>query len=142
MDVSSVSNSAVSWLAWNLTSEAVVRRQDPKRVMRLRYEDFVADPLGTTTRILQLVDEDGEDGRELPFTDATTVRLTGNHTVSGNPTRYVDGVVPIREDDEWRSRMPKQQRIAVSLMTLPLLVKYGYRLDDVIHGPRGRGRSV
>lgn len=139
MDVSSVSNSAASWLAWNVTSEAVIRRQDPNRVMRLRYEDFAADPLGTTERIVRLVDE---DERDLPFVDATTVRLMGNHTVSGNPARYVDGVVPIREDDEWRSRMPMQQRMAVTLMTFPLLVKYGYRLDDAIHAPRDRRLSV
>jgi hypothetical protein len=133
MDVSSVSNSAASWLAWNVTSQAVIRRQDPNRVMVLRYEDFAADPLGTTKRIVELVDE---DERDLPFVDATTVQLTGNHTVSGNPARYVDGVVPIREDDEWRSRMSKQQRIAVTLMTFPLLVKYGYYLDDAIRQPR------
>jgi hypothetical protein len=132
MDVSSVSNSAASWLAWNVTSEAVTRRQDPSRVMLVRYEDFAADPVGTTARIIQLVDEDAGD---LPFVDGSTVRLTGNHTVSGNPARYVDGVVPIREDDEWRSRMPRQQRIAVTLMTFPLLVKYGYRLDDAIRAP-------
>lgn len=139
MGVSSISNSAASWLAWNITSEAVVRRQDPNRVMRLRYEDFAVDPLETTKRILQLVDEDGLD---LPFIDAATARLTGNHTVSGNPARYVDGVVPIREDDEWLSRMPMHQRTAVTLMTLPLLVKYGYRLHDAIRAPRDRRLRV
>lgn|SRR5918994_1097748 len=135
MDVSSVFNSAASWLAWNLTSEAVIRRQDPNRWMRLRYEDFAADPLGTTQRIVRLLDEDDPD---LPFVDPTTVRLTGNHTVSGNPARYIDGVVPIQEDDEWRSRMSMSQRRAVTLMTLPLLVKYGYRLDDAIHWLKDR----
>jgi Sulfotransferase family len=133
MDVSSVSNSAASWLAWNVTSEAVARRHDPNHVMRLRYEDFAADPLGTTARIVRLVDEVAPD---LPFIDPTTVRLKGNHTVSGNPARYVDGVVPIREDDEWRSQMPIHQRLAVTLMTFPLLVKYGYGLDGAIRGPR------
>jgi hypothetical protein len=131
MDTSSVFNTGVSWLAWNLTSEAVVRRQDPSRVMRLRYEDFAADPLGTTERIVRLIDE---DERDLPFVDATTVRLRGNHTVSGNPARFVDGVVPIREDDEWRSRMPMSRRIEATLMALPLLTKYGYRFDGAVHG--------
>jgi Sulfotransferase family len=133
MDVSSVSNSAASWLAWNVTSEAVVRRHEPNRVMRLRYEDFAADPLGSTAKIVRLVDE---DARDLPFIDRTTVRLTGNHTVSGNPARYIDGLVPIREDDEWRSRMPMPQRVAVTLMTFPLLARYGYRLDGANRTPR------
>jgi hypothetical protein len=135
MDTSSVFNSGALWLASNLTSEAFVRRQDPSRVMRLRYEDFVADPLGGTERILRFVDE---VGRDLPFVDETTVRLTGNHTVSGNPVRYVDGVVRIREDDEWRKRMSMSQRITVTLMTLPVLARYGYRFDGAVHRPRDR----
>ena len=131
MDVSGIFNTSASWLAWNLTSEAVIRRQDPTRVMFLRYEDFAADPLGTTRRIVQLVDE---AGGELPFVDERTVRLTGNHTVSGNPARYVGGLVPIREDDEWRSQMPNSQRTAVTLMTLPRLMTYGYRFNGTAHG--------
>jgi hypothetical protein len=63
--------------------------------------------------------------------------LTGNHTVSGNPARYVHGIVPIREDDdEWRSRMPMRQRIAVTVATLPGLVRYGYGLGGVSSGMR------
>jgi hypothetical protein len=62
--------------------------------------------------------------------------------VSGDPARYVDGVVPMREDDEWRSRMSKQPRIAVTLMTFPLLVKCGYQLDDAIRPSREGRLSV
>jgi hypothetical protein len=131
MGVNGIFNSTASWFAWNVTSEAVIRRQDPSRVMSLRYEDFAADPVGTTMRILQLIDE---SGRELPFVDEGTVALTGNHTVSGNPARYVDGLVPIREDDEWRSRMSSSRRFAVTLMTLPGLMKYGYSFDGAVHG--------
>jgi hypothetical protein len=133
MGVSSVFNSATSWLAWNLTSEAVLRRQDPRSGMRLRYEDFAADPRGATATIVRFLDE---AERDLPFVDEKTVRLRGNHTVSGNPARYVHGIVPIREDDEWRSRMPIRQRIAVTFATLPGLLRYGYGLDGAVSGRR------
>lgn len=133
MGVSSVFNSATSWLAWNLTSEAVLRRQDPRRGMRLRYEDFAADPRGATATIVRFLDEAEQ---HLPFVDQKTVRLRGNHTVSGNPARYVHGIVPIREDDEWRSRMPIRQRIAVTVATLPGLVRYGYGIGGVSSGMR------
>jgi hypothetical protein len=139
MDVNGVFNSAVSWWVWNLTSEAVTRRQDPGRVMLLRYEDFVAEPLRTTATIVRLVDEDEQ---VLPFIDETTVRLSGNHTVSGNPVRFVDGVVQIREDDEWRSRMPMPRRTAISLMTFPLLARYGYGIDGAVRDARDPRLSV
>jgi hypothetical protein len=133
MGVSSAFNSATSWLAWNLTSEAVIRRQYPSRGMLLRYEDFAADPRGTTATIVRFLDE---AERDLPFVDEKAVRLRGNHTVSGNPARYIHGIVPIREDDEWRSRMPMRQRIAVTVATLPGLVRYGYGLGGVSSGMR------
>jgi Sulfotransferase family len=139
MGVSSVFNSATSWLAWNLASEAVLRRQDPRRRILLRYEDFAADPRGATATIVRFLDE---DERHLPFVDEGTVRLRGNHTVSGNPARYVHGIVPIREDDEWRSRMPMRQRIAVTVATLPGLVRYGYGLgggSSRLREPRSTG---
>jgi hypothetical protein len=125
MSVSSLFNSAGSWLAWNLTADAVVRRQLAGRALVLRYEDFVADPVGTTARIVRLV---GEDDASLPFVDSSTVRLRGNHTVSGNPSRYVDGLVRIQEDNEWLSAMPLPQKVAVTLLTYPVLRKYGYRV--------------
>jgi Sulfotransferase family len=139
MGVSSPFNSAISWLAWNLASEAVIRRQDPRRRILLRYEDFAADPRGTMATILRFLDE---PGRDLPFVDEKTVRLRGNHTVSGNPARYIHGIVPIREDDEWRRRMPRRQRIAVTVATLPGLVRYGYGLgggSSRMREPRSTG---
>jgi hypothetical protein len=129
MRVSSLLNSAGSWLGWNLTSDAIVRRQPADRVLLLRYEDFAADPVGTIGRIVRLV---GEEDGSLPFVDASTVRLRGNHTVSGNPSRYVNGLVSIRKDDEWSRRMSWPQKLAVTLLTLPVLSKYGY-------GFRGNG---
>jgi sulfotransferase family protein len=139
MDVNGIMNTAISWWVWNLTAEAVTRRQEPGRVTLLRYEDFVAEPLRTTAMLVRLVDE-GE--QVLPFMDETTVRLSGNHTVSGNPVRFVDGAVQIQEDDEWRSRMAMPQRTAITLMTLPLLARYGYRFDGAVREPRGRRLSV
>ena len=118
-------NSAISWLGWNLASEAVTRRTDPSRVLVVRYEEFSSRPAETIRRITQLL---GEDGAALPFVDQTTVRLRGNHTVSGNPSRFTDGIVPVRADDEWATNMATADRAVVTVLTAPMLVRYGYPL--------------
>jgi hypothetical protein len=123
MDVSGPVNSALSWMGWNLTAEAVTRHYEPSRIMELRYEDFTAEPRESIKQILHLMDEDGV---ELPFTSERTVRLSGNHTVSGNPGRFTTGPVTIREDDEWLGQMPNVHKMAVTFLTLPLMRRYGY----------------
>jgi hypothetical protein len=52
--------------------------------------------------------------------------LSVAHTASGNPMRFATGRIPIRLDDEWRTRMTAAHRGAVTLLTLPLLAHYGY----------------
>ena len=40
----SVSRTALRWTMVNLGTEYLSRKLDPKKVMRVRYEDFVSDP--------------------------------------------------------------------------------------------------
>jgi hypothetical protein len=40
--------------------------------------------------------------------------------------RFLNGRVPIRQDDAWQAAMPAGQRRAVTALTLPLLGRYGY----------------
>lgn len=116
--------SAGSWLLRNLAVEAVRRRIPRDRYLCLRYEDFVADPRGALERITGFV---GEPAGSFPFLDGRTVSLEGpNHTVSGNPSRYADGAVVLREDDEWRGELGPLDRAITTLVTLPILGRYGY----------------
>jgi len=48
------------------------------------------------------------------------------HSVSGNPIRFDREVMAVRPDMEWRERMDTRTRRTVALLTLPLLVRYGY----------------
>jgi hypothetical protein len=116
-------NSALFWVGMNAAAEAVLRRHDPSRVMRLRYEDFVADPPSAVRSIVRFV---REEAPSLPFLDARTVSLRGNHSVSGNPSRFKTGLVGIKNDDEWEQEMPGLSRRVVTLLTLPLLARYRY----------------
>jgi hypothetical protein len=125
MEAHSPTSSTVSWLGWNLAAEALRRRHDARRSLLLRYEDFVARPFPTVKRIVDLV---GESPQSLPFENDRTVRLGRNHTVSGNPDRFKTGSVRLHEDAEWAAKQPRGDRLVTTVLALPLLHRYGYRL--------------
>ncbi len=114
--------SSLLWDAWNASSEALWRGSSG-RYMRLRYEDFVKEPRRALKGVLGMLHE---DTRQIPFVDEQSVKLGVSHTVSGNPNRFQTGGVRLRPDDEWASRMRLRDKILVTLLTFPLLSRYGY----------------
>jgi hypothetical protein len=118
----SPTKSSALWDAWNASAEALWRRT-PEKYLRLRYEDFVADPRRSFEKILKLI---GEERAEPPLASDREVRLGVSHTVSGNPNRFETGAVELRPDHEWISSMNRRDRALVTTLTLPLLPHYGY----------------
>jgi hypothetical protein len=114
--------SSLLWDAWNVSSEALWR-DSSGRYMRISYESFVGTPQHTIEEILDLL---GEDARKLPFAGERDAELGISHTVSGNPNRFQNGSVRLRPDDEWAFRMKLRDKTLVTLLTLPLLARYGY----------------
>jgi hypothetical protein len=114
--------SAVLWDAWNAAIEALWRRM-PARYLRLRYEDFVANPRRSFEEILELT---GEEDAELPLVGERDVKLGISHTVSGNPNRFDTGTVELRQDRAWQDEMHSRDRALVTALTLPLLTRYHY----------------
>lgn len=117
-----VARSSLLWDVWNASSEALWSGA-PGRYMRLRYEDFVAEPRRAVEGILGML---GEDTGGLPFVGEREVELGAGHTVAGNPNRFRSGPVRLRPDEEWTFRMRPRDRKLVTLLTLPLLARYGY----------------
>jgi len=116
-------DSTIGWISWNLAAEAVSNRHGSGKSMRLRYEDFMSSPQNV---LKALADQVGEHPAELPFVADRTAQLGGNHTVSGNPSRFKVGRVELRNDDEWKAGQGKPDRIIVTSMALPFLRRYGY----------------
>ena len=114
--------SAVLWDAWNASIEALWR-DTPKRYLRLRYEDFVAEPRRSFEGILKLT---GEEDAELPLVGERDVKLGISHTVSGNPNRFDTGTIELRQDRAWQKQMKPRDRALVTALTLPLLARYHY----------------
>ncbi|MGP8160571.1 MAG: sulfotransferase [Candidatus Dormibacteria bacterium] len=114
--------SAALWDVWNVAASGLLGGGDG-RYLRLRYEDFVADPAAAVRRILSLA---GLAGSALPFDSDAGINLRPNHMVAGNPDRLRHGPIRLRVDARWRSAMPGRDRRVVNAVAAPLLALYGY----------------
>ena len=112
------------WVTRNLQMEMLGRLGHPE--VRVRYEHAVTAPRLELERIVEMLDE-RIDPEAYAFIADGRVRLGVNHTVMGNPVRMHQGSLQLRLDDEWRSAMSPRQRRIVSLLTKPLLRRYGYQ---------------
>jgi len=120
----SPTGSSLRWTVRNLATEAFWRRSK-ERYLMLRYEDFVANPQRTIRQVLELV---GEGTASLPHVAEHEVKLGVNHNIWGNPSRFQTGTVEMQLDREWASGIKPGDRRLSTLLTLPLLVRYGYPL--------------
>ena len=115
--------SVVRWVAHNLISGWVCARLGPGRAMRLRYEDFVADPQAALGRIGSLV---GLDLAGVAQAASSGEPMRAGHNIGGNRTKK-SGYVTLRPDaQEWREALsPAEQRLSWALMGW-LMRRYGY----------------
>jgi hypothetical protein len=117
------SHSTLTWISNNVAIDAIGLRGLRPRV--LRYENLVTAPGRELTRsVSDLLPEAARAAlAEVADTEFT---LGTQHTVAGNPVRMHTGPISLRLDDAWRSEMRPSDRFVVSLMTFPLLARYGY----------------
>jgi hypothetical protein len=113
--------SSLIWDARQIATEAVGRRA-PDRYLRLRYEDFVAAPEAGLARVLALTGV----GTVPHFTEGRRLELRPVHGISGNPSRFARGTLELKADDEWLLGMKPADRLIVTMMTAPLLMRYCY----------------
>lgn len=123
------------WNLHNLLSQSLAKVASS--YVRVRYEDFVRDPVETVHRVQDSIGMD----RQIPrgFLSDDEVELARGHTVAGNPSRFKRGPIRIRVDDEWHRRMHILDRSLVTLVTFPQLLAYGYPLRSPrdSHAPEG-----
>lgn len=118
----SVTKSLLEWDALHVTQELLgIRHRE--RFMRMRYEDFVQNPVASIEEIKSFL---SEPNLGLPLIEHGQVHLNVNHTVCGNRNRIVTGAVPLYLDERWRTDLDEDTRTFVRRLTLPLLHRYGY----------------
>ncbi|MGZ4665619.1 MAG: sulfotransferase [Frankiaceae bacterium] len=114
---------AVLWNAQNVAFEMLGHRAKP--VLTVRYEQLARDPAATLQAVARhagLSSAPAHGG----LVSGGSVELAHNHSVAGNPLRFRTGPVPVREDLDWRSKLPIRDRQLVTVLTAPLLAHYGY----------------
>jgi hypothetical protein len=127
--------SSVKWTWFNLSYP--VLRWFGTPMMRVRYENLVRHPrevLSDSATFLGVpVASD-----TLGFLHDGQVDLPPGHIPAGNRMRMVSGTVALRVDDAWRRELDPASRRLVTLITWPLLRRYGYLRRDDGSGPAAR----
>jgi hypothetical protein len=117
---------AVITLRWNLYHllfDAIRLVGQPRLVAR--YEDVVHQPREALTRIAAFAGMPVRDG-DLAFLSPGTVQLEVDHTAVGNDMRFAHGAITMREDDAWRTALPRSSRRIVTMLSWPLLKRWRY----------------
>jgi hypothetical protein len=123
---------AARWVGYNVALECV--RFLGTTPLIVHYEDVVDRPVEQLNRILGAA---GLPAREnYPFIHDGQVELKPSHSVAGNPMRFRQGLMPLRRDEAWRTKMRPRDRRVVGLIAGPLLWRFGYV------GPRARRRAL
>ena len=104
---------AARWVVVNLATEILRLR------LRIRYEDFVADPEATVAKIMELV------GRRYVQPAHGGEVMKPQHQVAGSRHRMQDEI-RIRKDVGWKVKMPRAKQRMFSILAAPLLWRYGY----------------
>jgi Sulfotransferase family len=126
---------AARWVSYQ--GQAGLLRRCGLPFARVRYEDFVRQPRGTVETALT---ELGLSYRpaDLDHLGEGSVTLSPSHGIHGNPSRSSSGEITLRTDEAWRERMSRPNRIIVTAIGLPVLLRYGWRPR---WGRRDRGRA-
>jgi hypothetical protein len=114
----------VRWMIYHLLVQGLGRLGVPS--LRIRYEDVVREPREQLIRTAAFLGEDLDGRVEMDAFRPGSFELGTDHTVAGNRMRLERGAVAVRVDDEWTDRLPQRQRHAVTLLSWPLLRRYGY----------------
>lgn len=112
----------IRWAMVNLAAEHLRRIVGARRYIRIRYEDFVANPVATMKAIGDMIDVDLQEiGAKLARGEA----IEPYHQMAGNRLR-MKSTVKMEKDDAWHTQMPEAKRRLFERVCGWLLKRYGY----------------
>lgn len=111
---------ALGWMSANLACE-LFSRLYPGQYMRVHYGDLARSPQQTLSRIFEkLLPGQAQNFEEINVSD-------NRHQLFGNGLRVRPiSIAEIREDDEWKERLPPANRRWVEVLSAGLRGRYGY----------------
>lgn len=120
MESTGVKASALRWSACQ--SEVALLRLTRVPLVRIRYEDLIADARAQITGALTTVELPPAAG-DLSHINGSAVELGASHGLSGNPSRFREGATRLALDEAWRTQMPVRDKVVVSAIGLPHLLR-------------------
>ena len=121
IDRHSLLKSGLQWSLMNHLSEKLLAQHG--RYTRIKYENFVLGPETELSGLLKMMEI---NTGLLPIENGNEVKMGVHHTVSGNPSRFETGKIKLKLDDEWKTSMKPWQKMLVSILTFPVVKRYGY----------------
>ncbi|MDZ7627735.1 MAG: sulfotransferase [Parvularculaceae bacterium] len=113
---------SLRWSMVNLAAEGLRRVVGMERYLRVRYEDFVAEPLPVMTKIGEMIGVDlTASGAQL----AAGEGMRAGHQIAGNRLR-LNPSIKLEVDQSWRSEMPAAKRRLFETSSGWLLNRYDY----------------
>lgn len=107
------------WVTHNLKLMGHLSRSRVPHLL-LRYEDFAEQPAEIAQRVRMFIGEDaGAPG-------GSEVMVGETHIVRANPLRFHRGPLTITPDDEWMMALSPRVKLVVTVLTYPLLRRFGY----------------
>ena len=126
---------ALYWLMQHLSFEAIRRRYGRERSLLVRYEDFIDAPGAVVGAVARLVGA-APPASDLPV--GVPLELPVSHEPDTASTKFSAAQVVLRPDVRWEKELHPVDRFLVTLLTYPLLRRYGYpmRQPRPDHRPR------
>jgi len=119
----SVFRSTFEWIIWNSSIE-VLKKPFKQKYHPLRYEDFVKLPQKEIQEILRFA---GEGERKVKM-KRNRIMPMNNHCIAGSSLRFNSGDIEIKLDNQWQDDMSRMGKLIVTILTLPFLWLYRYKL--------------
>jgi hypothetical protein len=114
--------SIARWWIYNVGAWLLGRKSGVDYI-RVRYEDFNDDPQGVFHGLCERMGKPVPEGL---FVSPHTVRLGSGHQLAGNPVRFTEGDLEIREDLGWQEGLTPAKKLLVRVLTFPLSRLLGY----------------
>lgn len=116
---------AAYWLVRHQSFEAIRRRYGQDRALLIRYEDFIDAPSAIVSSVARLV---GTKAPASGLSVGVLIELPASHEPDTTSTKFSTPQMVLRPDSRWESELHPLDRSIVTLLTYPLLRRYGYPL--------------
>jgi sulfotransferase family protein len=115
---------AARWVAKHVTNEVLLRRYGPGRSVVVHYERLIEDPRSVVDAVAKIV---GMPSPAVELAPGVAIPVPEVHGPEGSlRRRFETSEVVLRLDTRWKRELDPVDRVLVTALTLPLLLRYGY----------------